>query len=119
MGVAESNQQIYEGIHFIVHEQPEPVYESYTSSGSMEEEYHLVNFQSDIVIDTVEGTCEKIQDKFHAFDFQCMENIHSLFPAKQMKYHFGVEEQCHFLYQLEMQHNWEDPMAIYMKSWFS
>ena len=48
-----------------------------------------------------------------------MENIHSLFPTEQMKYHFGVEEQCHFFYQLEMQHNWEDPMAIYMKSWFS
>ena len=36
-----------------------------------------------------------------------------------MKYHFGVEEQCHFLYQLETQHNWEDPMVIYMKLGFS
>ena len=42
--VAESNQQIYEGIHFIDHEEPEPVYDSYRSSGNMEEEDHLVNF---------------------------------------------------------------------------
>ena len=56
----------------------------------MEEEDHLVNFQNDVVIDTIEGTCVQIQDKFDAFDFQCMENLHSLFPAEQMKYHFGV-----------------------------
>ena len=54
----------------------------------MEEEDCLVNFHNDVVIDTVEGTCEQIQDKFDAFDFQCTENIHSLFPVEQMKYHF-------------------------------
>ena len=85
----------------------------------MEEENHLVNSQDDIVVDTVEGTCEQIQDKFDAFDFQCMENLRSLFPVEQMKYNFGVEEQCHFLYQLQTQLNWEDPMVIYMKSRFS
>ena len=58
--VAESNQQIHEGIHFLVHEQAEPVYDSYTSNGNMEEENHLVNSQNDIVIDTIEGTCEQI-----------------------------------------------------------
>ena len=38
-----------------------------------------------------------------------------------MKYHFisGAEQQCDFLYQLEIQHNWEDPVAIYMNSGFS
>ena len=38
-----------------------------------------------------------------------------------MKYYFisGEEQQCEFLYQLEIQHNWEDPVAIYMKSGFS
>ena len=86
--VAKSNQQIYEGIHFFVHEQPEPLYDNYTSSGSMEEEDHLANFQNDVVIDTVEGACEQIQDKIDAFVFQCMENLHSLFIEEQMKYHF-------------------------------
>ena len=80
--VVESNQQIHEGIHFNVHEQPELVYDNYTSNGSMEEENHLVNSQDDIVADIVEGTCEQIQDKFDAFDFQCMENIHSQFLAE-------------------------------------
>ena len=96
--VAESNQQIYEGIHFTVHEQPELVYDSYTSIGSMEDEDHLVNFHNDVFIDVVEGTCEQIQDKFGAFDFQCMENLHSLFPIEQMKYHFinGAEKQYDF-----------------------
>ena len=38
-----------------------------------------------------------------------------------MKYHVisGAEEQCDFLYHLEIQHNWEDPVAIYMESWLS
>ena len=46
---------------------------------------------------------------------------HFLFLVEQMKYHFisGVEQQYDFLYQLEIQHNWEDPMAIYMNSGFS
>ena len=70
------------------------MYAIYPSDGNMKEEYHLVNSQDDIVIDTIEGACEQIQDKFDAFDFQCMENIHSLFPTEQMKYHFinGAEE---------------------------
>ena len=98
--VAESNQHIHEGIHFIVHEQLETIYDNYTSNGSMEEENHVVNSQDDIVVDTIEGTCEHIQDKFDAFYFQFLENIHSLFSAEQMKYHFisGSEQQCDFLY---------------------
>ena len=28
-------------------------------------------------------------------------------------------EQCDLLYQLEMQNNWEDPVAIHMELWFS
>ena len=35
--VVESNQQIYEGIHFIVHEQIEPMYDNYPSDGNMKE----------------------------------------------------------------------------------
>ena len=104
--VAEFNQQVHEDFQSIVHEQPEPVYDSYTSNASMEEENHFVNSQDDIVVDIVEGTCENIRDKFDAFYFQCLENIHSLFSVKKMKYHFisGAEQQCDFLYQLEIQH---------------
>ena len=38
-----------------------------------------------------------------------------------MKYHFisGADQQYEFLYQLEIQHNWEDPVAIYMNSGIS
>ena len=73
----------------------------------MKEEDHLVNYQNDIFIDTIEGTCEQIQDKFDAFYFQCLESLHSLFLAEKMKYRFISEakQQCHFLYQLETQHN--------------
>ena len=119
--VAEFNQQVREDFQSIVHEQPDPVYDSYTSNASMEEENHFVNSQDDIVVDTVEGTCERIHDKFATFYFQCLENLHSLFSAEQMKYHFisEAEQQCDFLYQLEIQHSWEDPVAIYMKSRFS
>ena len=78
---AESNQQIHEDIQSIIHEQKEPMYDSYPSNGSMKEENHLVNSQDDIVVATVEGTCEHIQDKFDAFYLQCLENIHSLFST--------------------------------------
>ena len=69
----------------------------------MEEEEHLVNFQNDVVNDTIEGTCEKIQDKFEAFDFQCMESLNFLFLVEQMKYHFisGAKQQCDVLDQVE------------------
>ena len=119
--VAEFNQQVYEDIQSIIHEQTEPMYDSYSSDGSMKEEDQLVNSQDDTIVDTVEGTCEHIQDKFDAFDFQCLENLHSLFSAKQMKYHFisGAKQQYDFLYQLEIQDNWEDLVAFCMNSGFS
>ena len=81
----------------------------------MEKEDQLV----DIVVGTIQEILEQILDNFDAFAFQWLENLHSLFLVEQMKYHVisGAEEQCDFLYQLEMHHDWEDPVAIYMESW--
>ena len=105
--VIELNQQVHEDIQSIIREQTEPMYDSYSSDGSMKEEDQLVNSQDDTIVDTVEGTCEHIQDKFDALDFQCLENIRSLFSIEQMNYHFisGAEQQYDFLYHLEIQHN--------------
>ena len=59
----------------------EPMYDSYPSEGNMEEEDQLVNSHDDMVVDVVQEILEQIQDNFDAFDFQWLENIHSLFPA--------------------------------------
>jgi len=82
--------------------------------------------QSDIEVDdmvdvTVKRTCEQIHDDLDAFNCQRQNNVYALFPAEQMKFSLisEAEESCGFLYQLEMQHNWYDPVAIYMESWFS
>jgi hypothetical protein len=47
---------------------------------------------------------EHIQDDLDAFDCQHPNDVHALFPAKQMKYHLMSEakEQYGLLYQLEM-----------------
>jgi hypothetical protein len=56
----------------------------------------LIDYHDGIVDVYVQGTCDQIQDNLDAFDFQCPENIHALFPPEQMKYHLisEVEEQC-------------------------
>ena len=50
-----------------------------------------------------------------------MHDVHALLPIEQIKYHLISEskEQCDLLHQLEMQHSWQVPMAIYMVLSFS
>jgi hypothetical protein len=108
--VMEFDQQIHEGIQFIIYEQPESMYVS-----------QFVDYHDGIVDVSVQGTCDQIQGNLDAFDFQCPKNLHTLFPADQMKYHLisEAEEQCDLLYQLEMQHSWQDPMVVYIEMVFS
>ena len=46
-----SDQQIHEDIQLIIHEQLEPVFDSYASKGNMEEEDQLGDSHVDIVVD--------------------------------------------------------------------
>ena len=105
--VITSNKQIHKYIHFIIYEHPEPMYDSYASNRSMEEEDHFVDYHDDIVDVVVQGTCKKIQDNLDSFYFQCPKNLYALFLGEQMKYHLisETEEQCDPFYQLEMHHN--------------
>ena len=97
------------------------MYDSYPSKGSIGEEDQLSNYHDDIVVNVVQEILEQIQDDLDAFDFQCLDDVHALFLVEKMKYHLISEanEQFGLPYHLEMQHNWEDLVTIYMDSWLS
>ena len=61
------------------------------------------------------------EETVHQISYLTVHDVHALFPVEQIKYHLisEAEKQCDLLYQLEMQHNWQDPMAIYMELRFS
>jgi hypothetical protein len=115
--VTESDQQIREGIQLLIYEQPELVHGNYASEGSMEEEDQPVDYHDDIVV--VPEISEQNQDDFIAFDYDNADLGHTFFSTDQMECSLTsgtniTEEQNFFLYQLKMQHNWHDPVVVYM-----
>ena len=88
-----SNQQIHEGIHSIVHEEPELVYDSYAYEGNVEDEDHPLNSHDDnVVLNNL--IQEAYEDVLDAFDKT---------SDIQMSYAEIIEQQYGFLYHLEMQ----------------
>ena len=75
---------------------------------------HCLTVKNEVEDVNVDQTHE---DTVHQISYLTMHDVHALFPVEQIKYHLisEAEKQCDLLYQLEMQHNWQDPMAIYME----
>jgi hypothetical protein len=105
-----SNQQIHEGIQSIVHEEPEPVYDSYASEGSVEDEDQPLDSHDDNVVlnNVIQEAYEQVPDAFDKTSDLQMN--YALINEAEI-----IEQQYGFLYQLEMQYHWQDPVALYME----
>jgi hypothetical protein len=109
-----SNQQIHEGIQSIIHEEPEPVYDSYASEGNVEDEDQPLDSHDDNVVlnNVIQEAYEQVPDAFDKTSDLQMN--YALINGAEI-----IEQQYGFLYQLEMQHNWQDPVVVYMEFVFS
>jgi hypothetical protein len=105
---------LHEDIESIVHEEPEPVYDSYASEGSVEDEDQPLDSHDDNVVlnNVIQEAYEQVPDAFDKTSDLQMN--YALINGAEI-----IEQQYGFLYQLEMQHNWQDPVVVYMEFVFS
>jgi hypothetical protein len=106
-----SNQQIHEGIQSIIHEETKPVYDSYASEGSVEDEYQPLDSHDDNVVlnNVVQEAYEKVADAFDKTSDLPMN--YALINEAEI-----IEKQYGFLCQLDMKYHWKDHVALYMSS---
>jgi len=75
---------LHEDIEYIIHEEPDLVYDSYVSEGSKEDEYEPLNFHDNIIVlnIVVQGTYEEIQNDPISFDCDKKNDLQKDYGAK-------------------------------------